>query len=132
MASLGLVLNKLLLFMEFRKALDDDGYPVIKLSNKENQAVIIFIYYLLQPLIKLKNQPTSFVKKLLIVELALSSNRMIYHDKSPFFNHNIQIMKLLKILALDLTLKEKDYLNYWNYQIQDLFNKSWFQARQTL
>lgn len=129
MESPGLVLDKLLLFMEFRKALDEDGFPIIKLSNKENQAVIIFIYYLLQPFLKLKNQSTLFAKKLLIVELALSSNRMIYHDKSPFFNHNIQIMKLLKILALDLTLKEKDYLNYWNSQIQDLFSKSWFQAK---
>lgn len=129
MASLGLVLNKLLLFMEFRKVLDDDGSLIIKLSNKENQAVIIFIYYLIQPFLKLKNQPTSFLKKLLTVELALSSSRMIYHDKSLFFNHNFQIMKSLKILALDLTLSEKDYLNYWNSQIQDLFKKSWFQAK---
>lgn len=105
-------------FMESQVIQLEDGLTVIKLHTKELLAINVFISYLQQSInIQLVNLKLN--KMLFIVEFLLLNKKMILKDNVYFLVVDILIIKLLKILDLDLITKEKDYLNYWKCLINN-------------
>ena len=60
-----------------------------------------------------------------IVEYQVQSSGMICSDKSQCSNQSTQKQKLLKILDLDSTSREKDFKPYWNLFCQEVSAELW-------
>lgn len=120
----GLVIKKLVDFIQSRVTLLDDGLTMVVLSTKELQATKEFILLIHQTLLHLTpiySMETN--KTIYILEFLLQNKRMIWLDKQPFFKLNIQIISLLKTLVQDSIINEKGFLDSWNYLVKDLLMK---------
>ena len=127
----GFLIKKLVHFMECRVIHLDDGQMIIALSTKEIRATNVLISYLVKAMICIQNQlvKLKLLKTMCIVEFHLVNNKTIYKDNVTFLRVNFQIIHLLKTLAQDSTIKDQDFLNSWNFLIENALNKSSFQAK---
>ena len=126
----GFLIKKLVHFMECRVIHLDDGQMIIALSTKEIRATNVLISYLVKAMICIQNQlvKLKLLKTMCIVEFHLVNNKTIYKDNVTFLRVNFQIIKLLKTLAQDSIINDQDFLNSWNFLIENALNKSSFQA----
>jgi len=127
----GFLIKKLVHFMECRVIHLDDGQMIIALSTKEIRATNVLISYLVKAMICIQNQlvKLKLLKTMCIVEFHLVNNKTIYKDNVTFLRVNFQIIKLLKTLAQDSIINDQDFLNSWNFLIENALNKSSFQAK---
>jgi len=127
----GFLIKKLVHFMECRVIHLDDGQMIIALSTKEIRATNVLISYLVKAIICIQNQlvKLKLLKTMCIVEFHLVNNKTIYKDNVTFLRVNFQIIKLLKTLAQDSIINDQDFLNSWNFLIENALNKSSFQAK---
>ena len=127
----GFLIKKLVHFMECRVIHLDDGQMIIALSTKEIRATNVLISYLVKAMICIQNQlvKLKLLKTMCIVEFYLVNNKTIYKDNVTFLRVNFQIIKLLKTLAQDSIINDQDFLNSWNFLIENALNKSSFQAK---
>lgn len=131
----GLLIEKLVNFLESRVLPLDDGQITIRLCIKETQAINVFIFYVHQILVKMTinfENKKHLYKILYIVEFLLKNNKTILNDKSIFYLVNTQLIKLLQILALDLIIKDEVFLNYWTCLTKNKLEKSLWDQRTDL
>ena len=127
----GFLIKKLVHFMECRVIHSDDGQMIIVLSTKEIQATNVLISYLVKAMTCMQNQAVKLklLKAMCIVEFHLVNNRMIYKDNVTFSQINFQIIHLLKTLAQDSIINDQDFLNCWNFLIENALSKSSFRSK---
>ena len=120
---LGFLIKRLVLFMQYREILLEDGQIIIKLSTKEIQATNVFILSLIETMkgLKILNYPIN--KTLFIVGFLLTNKRMILIDNVCYYQIDTLIIKLLEILDQDLIIKEKDFCLYWNNLVKGQWDK---------
>ena len=121
----GLLIKRLVKFLEFREIRLEDGNRMVKLSAREHQAIIVVILYIHETLLRIKNP----VKNLYMLECLLQNRKTISQDKQIFFLINIQVIRSFQILAQDLITKGKDFLNCWNSVIEEKSVKLWCSAK---
>src|SRR4029078_12297374 len=99
----GLLLKKLVRFMECRETLLDDGQTMVLLTIKEHQAIIVFFIYLQMAFSHHQQKPNPTI---FMLGLHLTNREMIWNDRSLSYVINIQIIQLLKTLDQDLITKD--------------------------
>jgi len=122
----GLVLRRLVSFMESRETLLDDGQTLVLLSLKERLAINVLISYLQMVFLQYQKTPEKII---CMLEFHLKSKRTIWKDKYHFYPVNTQAISLLKTLLQVSTIKEKGFWDCWKKVMQEKSMKSWYLAK---
>jgi transposase len=95
-----------------------DGQTMVILNINELQVIQEFIISIL----KIKTFQPTIKFRIFILESVLKNKK---NNDLNSYKLNTLLLQLLKILALDLTLNDVDYSNFWNCLVKDSLNKLW-------
>lgn len=121
----GLLIKRLVSFLESRQLHSGAGDSVVKLTAREHQGVTVVILYIQETLLRTKKP----IRNIFMLECLLQNRKTISHDSQIFFLVNTQIIKLFQTLDLDLITNEKDFLVCWNSVIEEKSLSLWYSAK---
>ena len=70
-------------------------------------------------------RPRNESQEFFMLEFLARNNEMTLQDKSNYFRIDSQTTKLFLTLDPDLTLKDKDFPNWWTESVKEISQKSW-------